>query len=145
MYLTFRKEWVHLKLDRNEEGKFIGKGYFVRKASDLRVLLEEREYCERKGVKPERFVIEKVIDLSLKEYEGFCMELLEDNTFVKNNVDLMKVGREDTWHCILVRAEPTDANDMSGILINAEGHDYARYSCALGQAAKGTIYEGKPF
>lgn len=130
-----------MKLNKNEEGKYTGSAYFSRKVPDLKTLLEDRAWCEERKLKPQTFVIEKIIYLDLLKYEGFCMELLDDNKFIEENKELMEEDKDGIWHCILVRANTSYIENLNGILINSEGYDYARYAYALGDAAEGTCFE----
>jgi len=120
-------------------GKYYGTAHFVKKAEDLKELLNVRDRQNAEHKFPQNFIIERIIDLNLMEYEGFCMELLETEPFIKENRDLMYI-ENGTWHCILVRAESADPENMDGVLIECEGYDWARYSAALGDAASGTIF-----
>lgn len=51
-------------------------------------------------------------------------DLLSDYDFIKENFDKMYTDSDQIWHCLLVKAE--GANE--GILVEAEGYGYARYS-----------------
>ena len=70
------------------------------------------------------FVIEKVINLTEREFKVFSNRLLDDYQFIKENIDLMYVDRDNVWHVIMVTTESIDY----GILINSNGSNYAKYS-----------------
>ena len=98
----------------------MNRALFTRKAVDL------DELKQRTGLESDKkyFVVEKVIELDEKEFDGFSNDLLEYREFIKENIDLMYVDSNDIWHCILVKAKGRD----DGILVEAEGYSYSRYS-----------------
>jgi len=101
----------------------MSKTVFTRKSVDIEEV-KMRSYREEAKCE---YTIEKVIELPDKEYSAFASSLLKDNEIVKANRSLMYVDANEVWHCILVKA--ADRND--GILVEAEGYDYARYSAYL--------------
>jgi len=75
------------------------------------------------------FQIEKVIELSAKEFTAYSNMLLTATpSFIQDNQDLMYVDNNEVWHCLLVH----DKASHRGILVEADGYDYARYSAYVG-------------
>ena len=72
----------------------------------------------------ESFQINKVINLSSIDFTVYADMLLSDQPFITDNRDLMYVDESGCWHCILVQDEAAGC----GLLICADGYDYARYS-----------------
>jgi len=70
------------------------------------------------------FIIEKIIKLTESEFKVFSDRLLDDYHFIKDNIDLMYVDKDNLWHVIMVTTDEIDY----GILINSEGSSYAKYS-----------------
>jgi hypothetical protein len=68
-----------------------------------------------------------VILLDKDMFERFQENLLADWDFIKDNVDLMYIDKDDVWHCILITYSGSDY----GILVESEGYHYARYSAYL--------------
>ena len=93
---------------------------FTRKAENI------NELTRRTGADRDKHiaVIEKTIILTDENYKDFASDLFEDRDFIKENIDLMYQDRENKWHCILV----TTADKKSGILVESEGYEYARYA-----------------
>lgn len=69
-------------------------------------------------------VIEKIVELSEAEYEHFKSAPLRDMCFIAENTGLMCRDLNGIYHCLLVLGEGTS----DGVLIEAEGYNYARYS-----------------
>ena len=61
----------------------------------------------------------------------FSKNMLKDYEFIKNSKDQMYIDRNGIFHCILVVGE----GKQDGILIEAEGYSYSRYSAFLPNAA----------
>lgn len=75
------------------------------------------------------FQIEKVIELSAKDFTEYSNMLLTATpAFIQDNQDLMYVDNNEVWHCLLVH----DKVSHRGILVEADGYDYARYSAYVG-------------
>ena len=72
-------------------------------------------------------VIEKAVELSDTEYTRFRSGLLRDAPFISESTDSMYMEKNGTYHCLLVLGE----NQSDGVLVEAEGYDYARYSSYL--------------
>ena len=80
--------------------------------------------CE---INTEPCVIEKTVELTEKEYNHFYHNLLEDYPFIAENSDCMYQDNNGVRHCILVLGKGI----TDGILVEAEGYGYARYSAFL--------------
>jgi len=95
-------------------------------------MLKTKAIFERKTAdfQPRDYVIEKITGLTSREYDVFSKNMLADYDFIKDNIDLMYVDQEGTYHCLLVVGE--DRPD--GILIESEGSSYARYAAFLPNA-----------
>lgn len=95
-------------------------------------MLKSKAIFERKTpeFQPRDCIIEKIIELASREYDAFSKNMLADYDFIKDNIDLMYVDGEDSYHCLLVVGE--DRPD--GVLIEAEGSSYARYAAFLPNA-----------
>lgn len=75
----------------------------------------------------DKFVIEKVIELTEAEFARFISSPLSNYDFIADNIDLMYFDGNETYHCILVKANGYDY----GILIESEGFSYARYTAYI--------------
>lgn len=96
--------------------------YFLRKAVDLEEVWDV--YFANKGkTKGQSFIVEKVIELNLQDFDQFSNNLLDDYDFIRDNMDIMYIDKEDVRHCLLVKTQ--EAKD--GYLIDSQGYDYARY------------------
>lgn len=69
-------------------------------------------------------VIEKIVELPENEYKYFKTAPLRDMSFIAENTDLMCRDPNGVYHCLLVLGE----GSSDGVLIEAEGYNYARYS-----------------
>lgn len=69
-------------------------------------------------------VIEKIVELPEAEYKYFKTAPLRDMPFISENIDLMHRDKNGVFHCLLVLGEESS----DGVLIEAEGYNYARYS-----------------
>lgn len=74
---------------------------------------------------------EKIIRLSEREFERFLKNPMEYQDFIKENVDLMRQDESGVYHCLLV----TGDNHRDGVLVEADGYDYARYASYVPDAA----------
>lgn len=74
---------------------------------------------------------EKTIRLSESEFERFLKNPMEYQDFIKENVDLMRQDESGVYHCLLV----TGDNHRDGVLVEADGYDYARYASYVPDAA----------
>lgn len=76
-------------------------------------------------------VVEKVIELSPADFDKFKRDLNVQHSFIEENMDLMRVDRDNIWHCLLVMGEGCD----DGVLVESEGFGYARYTAHVPGAA----------
>lgn len=74
-------------------------------------------------------VVEKVIRISDPEFEQYSMHPISDQDFIQENIDLM-FSDNGVYHCLLILGE----NNPDGILVEAEGYNYARYAAFLPNA-----------
>ena len=74
---------------------------------------------------------EKIIRLSERKFERFLKNPMEDQDFIKENVDLMRQDESGVYHCLLVIGD----NHRDGVLVEADGYDYARYASYVPDAA----------
>jgi len=94
---------------------------FLRKAMNVEEL---KEWDKNEIGRHTRVKVEKIIELPEDEYNEFSKTLLEDKYFITENKDLMGVDIARTWHCILVKTKTS----KDGILTQADGYHYSRYS-----------------
>lgn len=80
-------------------------------------------------LKSQKCVVEKVVELSKKQYEEFDKDKLGDYRFIEENTEYMYED-EQGKHCILILGEGME----DGILIEAEGYSYAKYAAVLPNA-----------
>ena len=96
---------------------------FYRKASSVRELVGKAPFPEKA-----RFQITKVIELPANQYRRYMNELLRDVSFISRNVsDMGFDGKTETFLCLFVTCR--DVN--TGLLIEADGFDYARYAAFI--------------
>lgn len=69
-------------------------------------------------------IIEKVIELDEIIFNRFANNLLDDYSFIKDNINIMHMDIDLTCHCILVKTK----NAADGIVVESEGYSYARYA-----------------
>lgn len=75
--------------------------------------------------------IVKKVCLPAGEFENFLRNPLEDLPCVVENKDAMHVDERGVYHCLLVTGE----GRREGVLVEAEGYDYARYASYVPDAA----------
>lgn len=96
---------------------------FYRKASSVRELVGKAPFPEKA-----RFQITKVIELPANQYRRYMNELLRDVSFISRNVTDMRFdGKTETFLCLFV----TSRDEIGGLLIEADGFDYARYAAFI--------------
>ena len=100
------------------------KALFVRKAANL----EDLKAGIGGGQYETEFVVGKIIKLTPEQYKEFSENLLDDYSFIAENIALMYVGINHDWHCILVKEQ----GSSTGILVESEGYAYARYAAYYG-------------
>ena len=86
-----------------------------------------RELKDIKDDEPLRVQVEKVIELTQEQYRHFSAHLLEDMPFIAANRDLAGRDPQGVTRCLLV----TTRSRRDGVLVNSEGHDYARYAADI--------------
>ena len=86
-----------------------------------------RELKDIKDDEPLRVQVEKVIELTQEQYRHFSAHLLEDMPFISANRDLAGRDPQGVTRCLLV----TTRSIRGGVLVNSEGHDYARYAADI--------------
>lgn len=69
-------------------------------------------------------VIEKIVELPEAEYKYFKSAPIRDMSFIAENTNRMYRDENGVFHCLLVMGE----GSSDGVLIEAEGYNYARYS-----------------
>lgn len=69
----------------------------------------------------EECIIEKAVTIRSAEFDYLCKHLLEDNKYIKDNLDAMYYDG-NKQHCLLLINESTG----DGLLVNSEGSKYAR-------------------
>ncbi len=92
----------------------------------IKVILEHKPYfkfCQAK--------VEKIIRLADKDFENLLQSPMDYQKFIKENTDLMRMDESGVYHCLLVTGE----NHRDGVLVEAEGYEYARYASYVPDAA----------
>lgn len=79
---------------------------------------------------PSECVVEKIITLPTEDFQHLLNEPLDDYNFIKENRMMMYSDANEVSHCLLAY----DEESGDGLLINAEGYDYARYSAYISNA-----------
>lgn len=101
------------------EKLYVTEGRFFRKPINIETLKEDSSL-----LKLHPFVVEKVVELTPRQFEYFSNHLFSDDaSFLQRNIDLMRF-EDGCYHCLLV----TTQDRGEGILVDAEGFDYARYA-----------------
>lgn len=78
------------------------------------------------GYPPPRCQVEKVVELPAGEFDDFLKNPLQDQAFITENKEVM-YDDGHMAHCLLVLGR--DRND--GVLVEAEGYDFAKYAAFL--------------
>jgi len=99
----------------------------------------ERKAFKEQIIPQDEFVIEKVVEIELKQFTKFLDDMLGDYDFIEAKKDLMYVDNNHIWHAVLVTAKEVDF----GILVQSEGYGYARYSAYLSKSELGGLSDGK--
>ena len=96
---------------------------FYRKATSVRDLLDKAPFPEKA-----RFQITKVIELPKEQYRRYRNELWRDTAFISRNESNMSFDeKSETFLCLFV----TSRDAINGLLVEAEGFDYARYAAFI--------------
>lgn len=93
------------------------KAIFSRKACNVSELIPL-------GNASSQFAVVDVVELKPADYDQFTRNLLTDYDFIAVRKDKMFTDQNGVRHCILVKM----IEAPSGILVESEGYDYARYS-----------------
>lgn len=98
---------------------YVTEGKFFLKPISIETLKEDSSL-----LKLHPFAVEKVIELTPRQFEYFGNHLFSDDAlFLQRNINLMRF-EQDCYHCLLV----TTHERGEGILVDAEGFNYARYA-----------------
>ncbi|NCB42246.1 MAG: hypothetical protein EOM59_06460 [Clostridia bacterium] len=91
-------------------------------------MLETKAVFERKPTElvGRACIVEKIISMTDSDLEDYRMNLMREQPFIQENVNLM-YNDNGVYHCLLVVGETSP----DGILIEAEGYSYARYAAFL--------------
>ena len=96
---------------------------FYRKAVSVRDLIDKAPFPEKA-----RFQITKVIELPTDQYRRYMNELRRDVFFISRNESNMRYDeKSETFLCLFV----TCRDVVNGLLVEAEGFDYARYAAFI--------------
>lgn len=97
-------------------------------------MLEVKAVFKRKDteIQTTDCVVDKVVHLSAAQFDAFSHNLLRDWDFIRDNPIDTVVDNLGRYHCLLVLGD----GRRDGILVNAEGGSYARYSAFLPGAAE---------
>lgn len=106
------------------------KAVFCRKAINIQDIIAASEYGADRGTS---FEVRKVIELKPVQFHDFGKELYEYYRFLYDlKSEMFYDGKKQNFQCILV----TTPNREEGILIQAEGYAYARYSAFVPDCQK---------
>ena len=96
---------------------------FYRKAASVRDLIGKAPFPEKA-----RFQITKVIELPTDQYRRYRNELWRNVDFISRNEANMRFDeKSETFLCLFV----TSRDAINGLLVEAEGFDYARYTAFI--------------
>lgn len=90
---------------------------------DINARFVRKEY----KLESEKCTVDKVIRLSAAEYDSFAADMLQDQDFIRDNTDIMRHDPDGGLHSLLVVGE----GKPDGILVDASGYDYARYTAFI--------------
>ena len=96
---------------------------FVCKAEHVRELTDTMSHITRQSP----FHVVKVIELTEAQYQHYAAHLGEEVPFITANRALMGTDEHGVTRCLLI----TVRSRRDGILIDAQGYDYARYSAYI--------------
>ena len=88
-----------------------------------KLVLQSTLNHKQSSYEPMTVEVEKVITLYGNEFHKLMRETLMDNSYIKNNRELMYFDG-DTAHCVLF----VDNETGNGMLVEAQGYGYARES-----------------
>ena len=72
----------------------------------------------------DQFVVEKIVELSSKDFDRFARDLLAPMPFLPFSDGRFQMVQDGAWHCLLVH----DAENNRGMLVDSSGYNYARYA-----------------
>lgn len=87
----------------------------------------------------EECIVERAVTISPAEFDYICKHLLEDNSYIADNLDAMYYDG-NKLHCLLLINDTTG----NGLLINSEGSEYARYHSYIPNARQIVILNKYP-
>lgn len=99
------------------------KAVMLRKASSVK---DWQEIVKQYDCKAGEIVIEKTLVISEEEYKSLCGDFFEYREYITDNLNEMYM-ENGVWHCMLVKSPTSE----TGILIESEGYDYARYTAVV--------------
>jgi len=105
--------------------KLSGIAYFLRDARRVDELEELRKGKIRQKISAKQYIIEKVIELTQIDFENFSTDLLAERQFITDNLNLMFVDDNNTWHCLLV-VQIGITNP--GILVQSKKCEFPKYT-----------------
>lgn len=73
------------------------------------------------------FQVVKIIELTEAQYQHYAAHLGEEAPFITANQTIMGTDKRGVTRCLLI----TVRSRRDGILIDAQGYDYARYSAYI--------------
>ena len=79
----------------------------------------------------------RIVELSESEYARFYQSPLAEYDFISKHRGAMRQDADGTRHCLLVLGE----NQEDGILVDAEGYDYARYSAYIRDKSRLSLWD----
>lgn len=96
---------------------------FVCKAERVRELTDALTHMTRQSP----FQVVKIIELTEAQYQHYAAHLGEEAPFITANQTIMGTDKRGVTRCLLI----TVRSRRDGILIDAQGYDYARYSAYI--------------
>lgn len=88
-----------------------------------KLILNANMICKSSGFRPQKYAVEKVIEVSDEEFRHFVEAPTLRNYYLPQYKELMGYY-DDSYHGVLFVNE----ENGDGLLVNSEGADYARYS-----------------
>ena len=93
------------------------------------MIIQAELKCKQPGCEADPCAVDKVIELPSLRFQQFSRALLADYDFIAENKDAIRHD-EATRHCLLI----LDAEGKDGLLVDPQGHNYARYSAFVPNA-----------
>jgi hypothetical protein len=82
------------------------------------------------NLKPQKCVIQKVIQLETDEFAKFCEKPYKEYDFIKENTHITGTDEDGNRLCLLIM----DKESGDGVIVDSEGYDYARYASFMPKA-----------